>query len=194
MAEFNDRGFNECNDIATIGEEVYKKKLETLKSNGKIFSYVDLRESKIARLVDCDFAVFTKHGGYDVSSIGVEWLILNYSKIDHTPFCKLVDVKTDTKILTTGNIFLEMLMHGGPGCFGNTRADYWIYAGIDGETNEIKKAWSIDIRKVREMVANGTLSLVNMDEYRSNEKYVIAYKVKIKLLEELGAAKEIKLL
>ena len=193
MPEFNDRGFEKCNTIATIGEEIYKKKLEALMSEGKIFSYVDLRESLIARLVDCDFAVFTKSGGYEANIKEVEWLILNYSKIDHTPFCKLIDVKTDTKILTTGNIFLEMLMHKGPGCFGNTRADYWIYAGIDEKTNEIKKTWSIDIKKVREMVANGTLSLVNMDEYRSNEKYVFAYKVKIKLLEELGAAKEIKL-
>lgn len=193
MAEFNDKGYKTCENIALIGEEVYKKKLETLKSQGKIYSYVDMRESLVGRLVDCDFAVFMSNGGYEANVKGVEWLILNYSNIDHTPFCKLIDVKTDTWILKTGNIFLEMLMHKGPGCFGNTRSDYWIYVGIDEKSNEIKKAWSIDVRKVREMVADGTLSLQNMEEYRGEKKFVFAYKVKINLLEELGAAKEIKL-
>ena len=43
MPEFNDRGFEKCNTIATIGEEIYQTKLEALMSEGKIFSYVDLR-------------------------------------------------------------------------------------------------------------------------------------------------------
>lgn len=193
MAKFNDKGYKTCGNIALIGEEAYKTKLETLMSQGKIHSYVDMRESLIARLVDCDFAVFTKSNGNETDVKEVERLIQNYSQIDHTPFCKLIDVKTDTWVIKTGNIFLEMLMHKGPGCFGNTRSDYWVYVGIDEKTNEIKNVWSIDIRKVREMFAEGKLNLDNMEEYRGEKKYVFAYKVKVKLLEELGAAKEIKL-
>ena len=191
MAKFNDEGFTKCNKLAKVGEDAYESILKKYLTEGKIYAYVDLRDSRIARLVDLDYAVFTKSGGYESPTVkDVEELILDYSKTSHTDFCRFIDVKTDKVILKSGNIFFEMMMHGGPGCFANTRADNWIYCAYDPENKKITNAWSVDIKKIRKKIAEGSL---NPLEYHSSEKYVFSYNVMLSQLLEFGLAKVINL-
>lgn len=191
MAKFNDEGFTKCNELAKVGEDAYENLLKKYLEEGKIYAYVDLRDSRIARLVDLDYAVFTKSGGYESPTVkDVEELILDYSRTNHRDFCSFIDVKTDKVILKSGNIFLEMMMHGGPGCFANTRADNWIYCAYDVNDEKVTKAWSVDIRKMRRMIAEGSMRPL---EYHSREKYVFSYNIAMKQLVELGLAKEINI-
>lgn len=190
----NDAGISTSKKIGKVGENAYQKQLEYLKSKGVIRDYLDLRDSKLFRLADCDFAVYPNDSISRLITVQAAENLLMEKNKSHLEYCRFVDVKTDQVVLETGNIFLELIMHGGPGCFGCTWADNWIYVSLDEFGRDIVKAWSLDVRKTRKLMVDGFLRAgVNLKETRQDGSVALSYLVKTKLLEELGALKEIKL-
>ena len=109
-----------------------------------------------------------------------------------TPF---IDVKTDTVILSTNNVFLEWIAHNVPGCFGSTHADKWIYYGIDDRL-QLKKAWSVDLKGLRSLITQEEINFNNCNaNYCKKEgKENFAYRIDIGWLIEKGVAKEMDIL
>ena len=193
MREFNDRGFNKADKVGKIGEEYYRRLLQSLEDAGKINGFLDLTKSALCRLADIDFVVFTGPKRYSIEE--VEEKIL-YKDSDG---CTFIDVKTDTVTLNSKKFYLEWLAHSGPGCLGCTRANKWVYYAIDSEKMEdVKevKCWVIDIKKIRSTIeSNGLVRDKDYFEYWSkkekSENY--AWLVDIQSLIDKGIAKEIKL-
>ena len=160
MADLNDRGFTKASEIGNVGETTYGKLLEKAKNDGKIASYIDLTENEQARHDDCDFVVFTelRQDGQEYTVENAEWILKN--KRTHPKQCKFIEVKTDTLILETGNVYLEWIAHDVPGCFAITKADKWIYYGVNGD-GKIVKGWSLDIPKIRDLFAAALITPKN---------------------------------
>ena len=194
MAELNDRGFEISSEIGDIGEIAYTQLLETAQKEGKIVSYIDLTKNEQARHDDCDFVVFTglRKDGTKYTEQNAEWILKN--RRVHPSHCKFVEIKTDTRILETGNVYLEWLAHNVAGCFSITKADKWIYYGLDGD-GKIVKGWSLDITKIRELLTTSLISpkSSSINIFTDKEKGNYGYKIKIDTLMHLGAAKEMKI-
>lgn len=192
MAELNDRGFFKSSKIGDVGELAYMDVLEIYKKEGKITSYLDLRKNRVAQILDCDYVIFTKckDGDKEYDEQDAEELLLSKSK--RPSFCKFVEIKTDTRILDTRNIYLEWIAHDVPGCFGISRADKWIYYGVD-VFGVPKKVWSIDFRKMRGLLTNGQINTISKREYSDAKVGNYAYVVCIDDLIKLGVAKELQL-
>jgi hypothetical protein len=190
MGNINDKGFYNSDKLGKIGERRYLEKLEELKQSGKIRNYVDLRENDLCRLADIDVAVITGNKDYSIDEI--EKMILTRR---HNKNCCLIDVKTDSVVLTSGNIFLEWIAHNVPGCFGSTHADKWIYYGIDNQF-QLKKVWSIDLKTLRSLITSEEINLQNCNaNYCKKEgRENFAYRININTLIEKKAAKEIDVL
>lgn len=196
----NDRGFSVCKTIAEIGEDHYFEILGKYKKEGKISSALDLRDSNLFRLLDIDFAFTTD--GKDHTVEDAENVFLKKLSRKNWHF---VEVKTDTWSLTTGNFFLEWLVHNTAGCLGCTRADKWIYYGITKGTHEIKKCWSIDVVALRKAIESGEiLETIETDDEKIERDYIphycgdyktenFAWKIRINSLVEKKIAKEIKI-
>ena len=193
MENLNDRGFTKASEIGNIGETTYGKLLEKAKNDGKITSYIDLTENEQARHDDCDFVVFTelRQDGKEYTIENAEWILKN--KRTHPKQCKFIEVKTDTLILETGNVYLEWIAHDVPGCFAITKADKWIYYGVNGD-GKIVKGWSLDITKIRSLFAAALITPKNgsVNVYSDVKTGNYGYRVKIDALIHLGAAKEMK--
>lgn len=185
MGNINDKGFGNSDKLGKIGERHYLKKLEELKAEGRITDYIDLRENDLCRLADIDVAVITGGKKYGVED--VERMILTRR---HVKDCCLIDVKTDTVILSSNNMFLEWIAHNVPGCFGSTHADKWVYYGIDDEF-QLRKAWSVDLKKVRSMITSEEINFGNCNaNYCKKEgKENFAYRIDADVLVEKGAAR-----
>lgn len=183
----NDRGFHNDNAIGAIGENFYKDILLRLEANGNIASFLDLRESLISRLVDCDFAVFTtkKENGEYYSVKDIEEMILNRELPKEG--ISLVEVKTDTRINETENVFLEWIMHESCGCFAITRADTWVYCGLDGDGN-VNNMWLINIRKLRRAIVKNSIN--SDDKYFDAKKCIYADKISIETMIDMGIARK----
>lgn len=186
----NDIGFNDSDRIGKIGEEQYKRFLDSMVADGKICSYVDLRANKVAEIVDCDFATCKalKEDGTFYSVKDIEEAILDKKRLNGV---SLIEVKTDTRILEKRNFFLEILMHGGPGCFGFSRADKWIYYGINTH-HQIEKMWVIKLRDLRVALTDGRVKKEDVGEYIDKEHSVMAKLVNEGALVKLRIAKEYK--
>ena len=193
MADLNDRGFNVSSRIGDTGEIKYEKTLEWAKNNGKIVSYIDLTKNEQARHDDCDFVVFTgfRKDGKEYTEENAEWILKNTRT--HPKQCKFIEVKTDTLILETGNVYLEWIAHDVPGCFAITKADKWIYYGVNAD-GKIVKGWSLDIPKIRSLFAAALITPKNgsVNVYPDVKTGNYGYRVKIDTLIHLGAAKEMK--
>ena len=193
MADLNDRGFTKASEIGNVGEITYGKLLEKAKNDGKIVSYIDLTGNEQARHDDCDFVVFTelRKDGKEYTEENAEWILRN--RRTHPSQCKFIEVKTDTLILETGNVYLEWIAHDVPGCFAITKADKWIYYGVNGD-GEIVKGWSLDIPKIRNLFAASLITPKNgsVNVYPDVKTGNYGYRVKIDTLIHLGAAKEMK--
>lgn len=192
MGNINDKGFYNSDRIGKIGEERYLEKLAELKNEGKITDYMDLRKNPLCRLVDIDVAVMT--GGKTFTVEDIEKMILAGPR-KHNKNCCLIDVKTDTVILSTNNVFLEWIAHNVPGCFGSTHADKWIYYGIDDRL-QLKKVWSIDLKGLRSLITQEEINFDNCNaNYCKKEgKENFAYRVDVDWLIEKGVAKEMDIL
>lgn len=194
MAELNDRGFRKAKKLGDIGEAAYAELLEGYKNAGAIATYYDLTDNRLAQVLDCDFVVFTeKDGDREYTEEDAEKFLLQ--KGDHPDFCHFIEVKTDTRILDTGNAYLEWIAHDKPGCFAITKADKWIYYGIDASSEKISRAWTIDLFKLRGLFTSGTLSFKagTVEEYSDKKTGNYAFRVKMDLLVLLGVAKELKI-
>lgn len=189
MGNINDKGFYNSDKVGKIGEERYLEKLEELKSNGTITDYMDLRENDLCRLADIDVAVMT--GGKTFTEEDIERMILARR---HNRNCCLIDVKTDTVILSSNNVFLEWIAHNVPGCFGSTHADKWIYYGID-DRFQLRKAWSIDLKGLRSLITQEEINFGNCNaNYCKREgRENFAYRIDVGWLIEKGVAKEMDL-
>ena len=183
----NDRGFHNDNAIGAIGEGFYIDILSSLEANGIIVSFLDLRESLVSQLVDCDFAVFRtkKNNGEYYSVNDIEEMIL--SRELPKEGISLVEVKTDTRINSTGNIFLEWIMHESCGCFATTKADTWAYCGL-GDDGKVNNLWLIDIRKLRKAIVENSIS--GTEKYFDVKKCIYADKVSIETLIDMGIARK----
>jgi hypothetical protein len=146
-----------------------------------------LRESLISRLVDCDFAVFTikKENGDYYSVKDIEEMIVNRELPKEG--ITLVEVKTDTRINETENVFLEWIMHESCGCFAITRADTWVYCGL-GDDGKVNNLWLIDIRKLRKAIVENSIS--GTEKYFDVKKCICADKISIETLIDMGIARK----
>ena len=188
MGVVNDEGFKKSNKIGKVGEADYIKILDKSKSGGKIVSYLNLSDNKLAQLVDVDYVVFTRlNGDKEFTEEDAENFILMKGK--HPEYCKFIEVKTDRRILETGNIFLEIIMHDKRGCFAETLADKWIYYGL-GSDGKIAKMWSIDIEDLRHAISN---DLITITKHTASNNGSYSFIVKIDELIKVGAAKEMKI-
>ena len=193
MADLNDRGFNVSSKTGDVGEAAYAKSLELAKSAGTIASYIDLTKNGQARHDDCDFVVFMKlNGNREYTEQEAEWILKN--ERTHPDYCRFIEIKTDKVILGSGNVYLEWIAHDLPGCFAITKADNWIYYGVD-ETENIVKCWSIDIRKLRHLLTTAIINPKNssISIYPDVKNGNYGYRIKIDTLIHFEVAKEIKL-
>lgn len=189
----NDRGFIKANEIGLIGENYYANEENKLKETGEITECMDLTKNKFFRLVDCDFAIVKNGAEYTEKQLAN--LVLD-RLIGFEKNCELVEVKTDTVTLHSGNFYFEWIAHNGPGCFAVTKAKTWIYYAVDKD-NEIKKGWSIDVKALRKAIStppeNGGIGRNDIRDYYSGDKGSENYGwlIKASILTEKGIAKEI---
>jgi hypothetical protein len=106
--------FSKDNEVGKIGEQIFKEYLDN-----KGITYRDVSDDAEYQKIDVDFVV-NGHSG-DV----------------------LVEVKNDTKIAYTGNIFYESISnvdYNTIGCFENTKADWIVICSEPNNTFYIVNA------------------------------------------------------
>ena len=192
MADFNDRGFEKSHRIGREGELFYADLCKT-----KGLSTIDVTEDPFFQLIDIDMIV-AKDKDTQLTNEYVENLKNNIlaHKEDYKSKSILIDVKTDTDIKRTNNVFLEFLAHNKPGCFSITKADKWIYLDWDENNKKAIRMWSIDIEKVRNSIVKGDVKIgfngvaECRKEYDGSGKEVgiYAWIVPIEHLKKIGCA------
>ena len=85
------------------------------------------------------------------------------------------EIKTDTQIGRTRNIFYEEMSHTNPGCMARTLSNYIVYAGIDFNKS-INEAYLIKTLDLRRYVLDNfnTVKRCRMDHRGSGSSDVTA--------------------
>lgn len=181
-------------EIGKIGEEDFE---QFLSSSSKCEHFENVTEDPFFQLLDIDYIQFTrlKEDGSQYTSEDVKEAFLFHLKDTERDFCKLYEVKTDTRSEKTRNVVYELISHDKVGCAAVTRADYFYYVFTD-EFNfgSIKERWLIDIKKwrklIRENAENGEgIRLHNFDRTKD---HVLNFLVNIEYMEKADVAKKIQ--
>ena len=176
-----------------IGEEWFKNILTTSK---KTISLIDcsicddrlgVKEMEELRRFDIDILQYTKEDAPLPRDI-IDKYYINRKIIPDNAGVTAYEIKTDTQIGRTRNIFYEEMSHTNPGCMARTLSNYIVYAGIDFNKS-INEAYLIKTLDLRRYVLDNfnTVKRCRMDHRGSGSSDVTAgYLINI---EELMAKK-----
>ena len=141
-------------DVGIVGESfftdyVYEKDFKSLYK--KCF---DLRGTPIERDYDIDFLLSKEDVNIDINDLAEQEKIRQYLKsisskddIKEKPFVG-VEVKTDTRILTTNNIVYDITSHDKTGGLARSETTFIIYCFVD-ENNVVVKYAIINMLRLR---------------------------------------------
>ena len=176
-----------------IGEEWFKNILTTSK---KTINLIDcsicndrlgVKEMEELRRFDIDILQYTKEDAPLPRDI-IDKYYINRKIIPDNAGVTAYEIKTDTQIGRTRNIFYEEMSHTNPGCMARTLSNYIVYAGIDFNKS-INEAYLIKTLDLRRYVLDNfnTVKRCRMDHRGSGSSDVTAgYLINI---EELIAKK-----
>lgn len=163
-----------------IGEEWFKNILTTSK---KTISLIDcsicddrlgVKEMEELRRFDIDILQYTKEDAPLPRDI-IDKYYTNRKTIPDNAGVTAYEIKTDTQIGRTRNIFYEEMSHTNPGCMARTLSNYIVYAGIDFN-NSINEAYLIKTLDLRRYVLDNfnTVKRCRMDHRGSGSSDVTA--------------------
>ena len=181
-------------EIGKIGETDFE---QFLSSSSKCEHFENVTEEPFFQLLDIDYIQFTrlKEDGTQYTSEDVKNAFLNHAKDSERDFCRLYEVKTDTRSEKTRNVVYELISHDKTGCASATRADYFYYVFTDEYIfGKIKERWLIDIRKWRKFIrenAEGGEG-VRLHNFDRTKDHVLNFLTNIERLKEAGVAKKIQ--
>lgn len=168
--------------IAKIGEEAFRK---ILLRSPKVEKFVDVRDNEVFQDLDIDFI-----GYYQTNITTGQTVTEIFDEEPKLTAAKTFDVKTDTMILKTGNAAFEVLTHGKLGSGYSSKAEYFVYCGVEGET--VKKAWLIERERWKKYVDAHNFRRVAVRNSKGEpEPNTFVILTKIQKLQELGIAKDI---
>ena len=163
-----------------IGEEWFKNILTTSK---KTISLIDcsicddrlgVKEMEELRRFDIDILQYTKEDAPLPRDI-IDKYYINRKIIPDNAGVTAYEIKTDTQIGRTRNIFYEEMSHTNPGCMARTLSNYIVYAGIDFNKS-INEAYLIKTLDLRRYVLDNfnTVKRCRMDHRGSGSSDVTA--------------------
>ena len=163
-----------------IGEEWFKNILTTSK---KTISLIDcsicddrlgVKEMEELRRFDIDILQYTKEDAPLPRDI-IDKYYTNRKIIPDNVGVTAYEIKTDTQIGRTRNIFYEEMSHTNPGCMARTLSNYIVYAGIDFNKS-INEAYLIKTLDLRRYVLDNfnTVKRCRMDHRGSGSSDVTA--------------------
>ena len=163
-----------------IGEEWFKNILTTSK---KTISLIDcsicddrlgVKEMEELRRFDVDILQYTKEDAPLPRDI-IDKYYTNRKIIPDNAGGTAYEIKTDTQIGRTRNIFYEEMSHTNPGCMARTLSNYIVYAGIDFNKS-INEAYLIKTLDLRRYVLDNfnTVKRCRMDHRGSGSSDVTA--------------------
>lgn len=163
-----------------IGEEWFKNILTTSK---KTISLIDcsicddrlgVKEMEELRRFDIDILQYTKEDAPLPRDI-IDKYYINRKTIPDNAGVTAYEIKTDTQIGRTRNIFYEEMSHTNPGCMARTLSNYIVYAGIDFNKS-INEAYLIKTLDLRRYVLDNfnTVKRCRMDHRGSGSSDVTA--------------------
>ena len=163
-----------------IGEEWFKNILTTSK---KTISLIDcsicddrlgVKEMEELRRFDIDILQYTKEDAPLPRDI-IDKYYINRKIIPDNTGVTAYEIKTDTQIGRTRNIFYEEMSHTNPGCMARTLSNYIVYAGIDFNKS-INEAYLIKTLDLRRYVLDNfnTVKRCRMDHRGSGSSDVTA--------------------
>lgn len=163
-----------------IGEEWFKNILTTSK---KTISLIDcsicddrlgVKEMEELRRFDIDILQYTKEDAPLPRDI-IDKYYTNRKIIPDNVGVTAYEIKTDTQIGRTRNIFYEEMSHTNPGCMARTLSNYIVYAGIDFNKS-INEAYLIKTLDLRRYVLDNfnTVKRCRMDHRDSGSSDVTA--------------------
>ena len=163
-----------------IGEEWFKNILTTSK---KTISLIDcsicddrlgVKEMEELRRFDIDILQYTKEDAPLPRDI-IDKYYINRKIIPDNAGVTAYEIKTDTQIGRTRNIFYEEMSHTNPGCMARTLSNYIVYAGIDFN-KPINEAYLIKTLDLRRYVLDNfnTVKRCRMDHRGSGSSDVTA--------------------
>ena len=163
-----------------IGEEWFKNILTTSK---KTISLIDcsicddrlgVKEIEELRRFDIDILQYTKEDAPLPRDI-IDKYYINRKIIPDNAGVTAYEIKTDTQIGRTRNIFYEEMSHTNPGCMARTLSNYIVYAGIDFNKS-INEAYLIKTLDLRRYVLDNfnTVKRCRMDHRGSGSSDVTA--------------------
>lgn len=135
------KDFDEQNKLGKIGENYFEKDISTeLKPGTRL---INVSSNDTLENFHVDFILADKNISDDEA---IESIITKSMK----GIKKLYEIKTDTEILNTRNMYFEVSSSANKlGWAFTTVADYLIYYGID-ENENIQEGWKINVKKYRE--------------------------------------------
>ena len=163
-----------------IGEEWFKNILTTSK---KTINLIDcsicddrlgVKEMEELRRFDIDILQYTKEDAPLPRDI-IDKYYTNRKIIPDNVGVTAYEIKTDTQIGRTRNIFYEEMSHTNPGCMARTLSNYIVYAGIDFNKS-INEAYLIKTLDLRRYVLDNfnTVKRCRMDHRGSGSSDVTA--------------------
>ena len=163
-----------------IGEEWFKNILTTSK---KTINLIDcsicddrlgVKEMEELRRFDIDILQYTKEDAPLPRDI-IDKYYTNRKIIQDNAGVTAYEIKTDTQIGRTRNIFYEEMSHTNPGCMARTLSNYIVYAGIDFNKS-INEAYLIKTLDLRRYVLDNfnTVKRCRMDHRGSGSSDVTA--------------------
>ena len=163
-----------------IGEEWFKNILTTSK---KTINLIDcsicddrlgVKEMEELRRFDIDILQYTKEDAPLPRDI-IDKYYINRKIIPDNVGVTAYEIKTDTQIGRTRNIFYEEMSHTNPGCMARTLSNYIVYAGIDFNKS-INEAYLIKTLDLRRYVLDNfnTVKRCRMDHRGSGSSDVTA--------------------
>lgn len=163
-----------------IGEEWFKNILTTSK---KTINLIDcsicddrlgVKEMEELRRFDIDILQYTKEDAPLPRDI-IDKYYTNRKTIPDNAGVTAYEIKTDTQIGRTRNIFYEEMSHTNPGCMARTLSNYIVYAGIDFNKS-INEAYLIKTLDLRRYVLDNfnTVKRCRMDHRGSGSSDVTA--------------------
>ena len=163
-----------------IGEEWFKNILTTSK---KTINLIDcsicddrlgVKEMEELRRFDIDILQYTKEDA-PLPRYIIDKYYTNRKIIPDNAGVTAYEIKTDTQIGRTRNIFYEEMSHTNPGCMARTLSNYIVYAGIDFNKS-INEAYLIKTLDLRRYVLDNfnTVKRCRMDHRGSGSSDVTA--------------------
>ena len=163
-----------------IGEEWFKNILTTSKKTINLIdcsicdNRLGVKEMEELRRFDIDILQYTKEDAPLPRDI-IDKYYTNRKIIPDNVGVTAYEIKTDTQIGRTRNIFYEEMSHTNPGCMARTLSNYIVYAGIDFNKS-INEAYLIKTLDLRRYVLDNfnTVKRCRMDHRGSGSSDVTA--------------------